>query len=145
MDFDTVSMHTLGRYGRKPDGRDFEEFSLLFSAHIIDLAIERFGNLPIRGYAIASSNKLPNGDVLVNTTVARDGGDPLKAGWRVRQFMRGPLIIDIEVDGYSMTTHFRGQWQDWLSKAGLEGMVEKLRGMTRNSPSVALARTHRRG
>ena len=145
MDFDIVSMHTLGRFGRRPDSKEFREFSLLFSAYIIDLAVEKFGSLPVQSYTINSASALPNGDVTVYTTVVPDGGQSLSAGWRVRGTAAGPKIIDILVDGYSMTTHFNGQYQDWLSKAGLEGLVTKMRGQTRNSPSLVLVRSVRGG
>jgi ABC-type transporter MlaC component len=143
IDFDIVSMHTLGRYGRKPDGSDFREFSMLFSAYIIDLAIEKFGALPIRAYAINEARSLPNGDVMVNTTVSPEGADALNTGWRVRNTPSGPKIIDITVDGYSMVTHFSNQFSDWLSKAGLAGLVTKMRGQTKNSPSLTLVRAAR--
>lgn len=145
VDFDIVSLHTLGRFGRKPESREFREFSMLFAAHVIDLAIEKFGSMPVQSYSITSAQSLPNGDVTVNTTVVPGGGQSLSAGWRVRQTPTGPKIIDIIVDGYSMTTHFNGQFQDWLSKAGLEGLVSKMRGQTKNSPSLVLVRTARGG
>lgn len=143
IDFDIVSMHTLGRYGRRPDGADFREFSTLFSAYIIDLAIEKFGSMPIRSYTISEARPLPNGDAIVNTVVAPDGGNTLNTGWRVRNTPEGPKIIDITVDGYSMVTHFSGQFSDWLSKAGLSGLVAKMQGQTRNSPSLVLVRAAR--
>jgi len=143
IDFDIVSMHTLGRYGRKPDGQEFREFSMLFSAYIIDLAIEKFGALPIRSYSIVEARPLPNGDVMVNTAVVPDGADTLNTGWRVRGTPEGLKIIDITVDGYSMVTHFSNQFSDWLSKAGLSGLVSKMRGQTKNSPSLVLVRSMR--
>ncbi len=143
IDFDIVSMHTLGRYGRKPDGSDFKEFSMLFSAYIIDLAIEKFGALPIRSYTIAEARQLPNGDVMVNTAVVPDGAETLNTGWRVRGTPQGLKIIDITVDGYSMVTHFSNQFSDWLSKAGLAGLVTKMRGQTKDSPSLVLVRSMR--
>jgi len=139
MDFDVVSMHTLGRFGRRADSKDFQEFATLFAAYIIDMAIEKFGSMPIDSYAITSTAPMPNGDVVVQTSVAA-GTAPVTAGWRVRLMPSGPKIIDILVDGYSMTTHFAGQYQDWLSKAGLEGLVTKMRGQTRNSPSLLVVR-----
>lgn len=143
IDFDIVSMHTLGRYGRRPDGSDFREFSTLFSAYIIDLAIEKFGAMPIRSYTVSEARAMPNGDAMVNTVVSSDGGNSLNTGWRVRNTPDGPKIIDITVDGYSMVTHFSNQFADWLSKAGLSGLVTKMRGQTKNSPSLVLVRSMR--
>ena len=138
LDFDTISMHTLGRYGRRTDSTEFREFSTLFAAHIIDMAIDKFGSMPVDSYAVTSTQPMPNGDVVVNTSVA--AGNSISAGWRVRLLPVGPKIVDIVVDGYSMTTHFNGQYQDWLSKAGLEGLVNKMRGQVRNSPSLVVVR-----
>jgi ABC-type transporter MlaC component len=138
LDFDTISMHTLGRYGRRSDSSEFREFATLFAAHVIDMAIEKFGSMPVESYDVTSTQSMPNGDVVVNTSVA--AGGTINAGWRVRLLPAGPKIIDIVVDGYSMTTHFNGQFQDWLSKAGLDGLVTKMRGQVRNSPSLIVVR-----
>lgn len=141
LDFDTIALHSLGRYGRRADSHEFREFATLFAAHIIDMAIEKFGSLPVESYSITSTQAMPNGDVVVNTSVS--AGTMLNAGWRVRMLSGGPRIIDIMVDGYSMTTHFNGQFQDWLAKAGLDGLVAKMRGQTRNSPSLVVVRAVR--
>ncbi|MCC6469240.1 MAG: ABC transporter substrate-binding protein [Alphaproteobacteria bacterium] len=138
LDFDTIAMHTLGRYGRRPDSSEFREFATLFAAHVIDMAVEKFGNMPVESYAVTSTQPMPNGDVVVNTSVAAAG--TINAGWRVRLMAGAPKIVDIVVDGYSMTTHFNGQFQDWLSKAGLEGLVGKMRSQVRNSPSLVVVR-----
>ncbi len=141
LDFDTIAMHTLGRYGRRSDSREFREFATLFAAHVIDMAVEKFGSMPVESYSITSTQSLPNGDVMVNTSVA--AGTMLNAGWRVRKLAEGPKIVDIMVDGYSMTTHFNGQFQDWLGKAGLEGLIGKMRGQVRKSPSLVVVRETR--
>lgn len=141
VDFDTIAMHTLGRYGRRPDSKEFQEFATLFAAYIIDMAVEKFGTMPVESYSVVSSTAMPNGDVVVNTAVSAT--TMINAGWRVRMLPGGPKIVDIVVDGYSMTTHFAGQFQDWLGKAGLEGLVTKMRGQTKNSLSLVVVRAMR--
>ena len=141
VDFDTISMLTLGRYGRRGDSKEFTEFSTLFAAYIIDMAVEKFGAMPIDAYTVTSTTPMPNGDIVVQTSVAST--TTINAGWRVRLVGGEPKIVDIVVDGYSMTTHFAGQFQDWLSKAGLEGLVAKMRSQTRNSLSLVVVRALR--
>lgn len=141
VDFDTIAMQTLGRYGRRGDSKEFGEFATLFSAYIIDMAVEKFGAMPISAYSVTTTSMLPNGDVMVNTSIAST--NTINAGWRVRLLPGGPKIVDIIVDGYSMTTHFAGQFQDWLSKAGLDGLVSKMRNQTKNSLSLVVVRAMR--
>jgi ABC-type transporter MlaC component len=141
VDFDTIALQTLGRYGRRSDSKEFGEFSTLFSAYIIDMAVEKFGAMPIDSYTVTSATAMPNGDMMVQTNVAAT--TTINAAWRVRLLPDGPKIVDIIVDGYSMTTHFAGQFQDWLSKAGLEGLVSKMRNQTKNSLSLVVVRAMR--
>lgn len=141
VDFDTIAMQTLGRQGRRTDSKEFSEFATLFSAYIIDMAVEKFGTMPINAYSVTSASAMPNGDVMVLTSIAST--NTINAGWRVRMLPDGPKIVDIVVDGYSMTTHFAGQFQDWLSKAGLDGLVSKMRNQTKNSLSLVVVRAMR--
>lgn len=141
VDFDTIALQTLGRYARRSDSKEFAEFATLFSAYIIDMAVEKFGAMPIEAYTVTSTSAMPNGDVMVQTSVATT--TTINAGWRVRLLPDGPKIVDIIVDGYSMTTHFAGQYQDWLSKAGLDGLVSKMRNQTKNSLSLVVVRAMR--
>jgi ABC-type transporter MlaC component len=63
---------------------------------------------------------------------------PWKAGWRVRAGGDRPKIVDVFVQGASAGMHFRNRFQDWLGKAGVDGMIEKLRSLTKDSPNLAL-------
>lgn len=133
IDFDALAVATLGRMARTASGQDRHEFARLFAAHVIDVAIERFGNLQVERVDTGNLRAMPNGNVIVNTVIARKGDAALSVDWRVHRSDAGPRINDIEVEGYSLAIHYRGEFE----RAGVStvpGLIARLREMTRNSP-----------
>lgn len=139
MDFEALAMFTLGRYGRNVKGPAREEYTRLFTAHFIDVALQQLADTDATQFAILSTKQLPNGDVMVMTKIEVVGDpQPWEAGWRVRPDGAKPKIVDVFVQGASAGMHFRNRFQDWLGKAGVDGMIEKLRSLTKGSPNLAL-------
>lgn len=137
MDFPAIARFTLGRRGRSAKGDTFVEYTRLFAAHFIDVANERISNTKPLGFNITSAKHLPNDDVVVNTAIQFEAEEAFEAGWRVRNHKnRGYKIVDVYVQGASAAMHFRNQFSDWLGKAGMTGMMQKLRGMTKESPNL---------
>jgi ABC-type transporter MlaC component len=137
VDFRTLARFVLGRKGRGAKGAQFEEFTRLFAAHIIDLAIERFSEMGVDRYEIVKVRKMPDGDVLITTEIIHGSGEPFKAGWRVRHRDGRYLINDLLVEGYSVGIHFRNQFERAINP-GLPGLIQKLRHLTRGSPALAV-------
>ena len=139
VNFELLGRFALGRKGRRAKGRRFEEYVQLFAAHIIDVAAERFSEMQVQGYTITRARKMPNGDVIVNTEISRESGDPFEAGWRVRLRDDRYRINDLLVEGYSVGIHFRNSFER-LIDGGLDGIVRKLRNQTSGSPALRLAK-----
>jgi ABC-type transporter MlaC component len=139
VDFQTLARFVLGRQGRRARGAQFEEFTRLFAAHIIDQALQRFAEMGVQGYQITKVRQLPDGDVLVTTAIANGSGEPFEAGWRVRRRNRQYRVTDLVVEGYSAAIHFRNQFERSVN-SGLPGLIQKLRQLTNGSPAVALAK-----
>jgi ABC-type transporter MlaC component len=139
IDFDALAAATLGRMARTASGRDKREFAVLFAAHVIDVAIERFGNLQVEKVTTGNLRAMPNGNVMVNTVIDRRADAALSVDWRVHKTPRGPLINDIEVEGYSLAIHYRGEFER-VGVSTVPGLIDRLRGMTKDSPALPVVR-----
>ncbi|MCC6466931.1 MAG: ABC transporter substrate-binding protein [Alphaproteobacteria bacterium] len=139
IDFDALALATLGRMARTVAPRDKREFTQLFAAHVIDVAIERFGDVQILRFTVAPGAPLPNGDVRVHTRIERAGGEPLEVDWRVRSIAGRPKINDIEVAGYSLMIHYRGEFER-ANVSTVPGLIAKLRGLTAASDALETVR-----
>jgi len=134
MDFDSLAIATLGRMARTASPADKKEFTRLFAAYVIDVALEKFGNIQIHRVAVGATKTEPNGDVKVNTAIDRAGDKPLTVDWRVRSVNGKPKVNDMEVEGFSLRTHYTGEFE----RAGVStvgGLINKLKDLNQNSAS----------
>lgn len=139
IDFDSLAAQTLGKMSRTVTPNDRKEFTELFAAYVIDVAIQKLGSTAVKDFAIGALKPQPNGDVKVNTAVTT-GEKPLSIDWRVHEKNGQPRINDIEVDGYSLVIHYRGEFE----RAGVStvpGLIAKLKGLTQGSGILPAVRT----
>ena len=119
--------------------QEFEEFASYFAAHFIDLALRRFADAPIVGFATVKLLRQSDGDVVVVTRIVKDAREPMVAGWRVRAKDGQYRIVDVLVEGgNSLALHFRNQYEAELTKHGIRSLIDRLRRLTAGSPTVAL-------
>lgn len=136
IDFDAVATATLGRMARTVSPQDKREFTQLFAARLIDVAIDRFGNIQIVRFAVDAGRPQPNGDVKVHSVIERAGDQPLMVDWRVRLTDGNPKINDIEVEGYSLVIHYRGEFERG-SVSSVPGLISKLKDLNQRSGSLS--------
>jgi len=139
IDFDSLANQTLGKMARTVTPNDRKEFTELFAAYVIDVAIQKLGSTSVQNFAIGALKPQPNGDIKVNTAVTT-GDKPLSIDWRVHDKNGETRINDIEVDGYSLVIHYRGEFE----RAGVStvsGLIAKLQGLTQSSGILPVVRT----
>ncbi|MCC7049140.1 MAG: ABC transporter substrate-binding protein, partial [Alphaproteobacteria bacterium] len=69
IDFDSLAMQTLGKMSRTVTPTDRREFTELFAAYVIDVAVQKFGTTQVSNFSIGALKDQPNGDIKVNTVV----------------------------------------------------------------------------
>jgi phospholipid transport system substrate-binding protein len=139
LDFDALATFSLGKLARSVTPADKREFTVLFAAYVIDVAIEKFGNLQIKSFGLGSVTQQPNGDAKVFSRIAA-GDKPLEVQWRVHNAGGKPRVNDIEVDGYSLAIHYRGEFE----RAGLStvpGLIARLKELTKASKTLPTVHT----
>lgn len=139
MDFESMALQTLGKMARTVSANDKKEFTQLFAAYVIDVAIDKFGTTQVKSFAIGELKQQPNGDIKVNTQVAA-ADKPLNVDWRVHNKTGKPSINDVEVDGYSLVIHYRGEFER-AGVSNVPGLISKLKSLTSNSTALPVVRT----
>jgi len=135
MDFDSLAVATLGKMARTASAPDKKEFTRLFAAYVIDVAVAKLGNTQINRFALGATKTEPNGDVKVNTAIDRVGDKPIQVDWRVKNVDGKPKINDLEVEGFSLRTHYTGEFE----RAGVStvsGLIGKLKDLNKNSAAM---------
>lgn len=126
----TIARFTLGRYWRVASSDQRKEYRRLFEDFLVLAYANRFralGGVKLRVTSVRMINKR---DQLVLSEVDPDGGrPPIRIGWRVRETGHGLRIVDVMVDGISMSVTQRDQFAAVIRSSG--GKVDELLEMLR--------------
>lgn len=128
-DFETVSKLVLAKYWKQLSPAEQQEFQTEFRRQLAinyGRRIDRYGNEEIQ---IVGERTEPRGDVTVQSKVV--GGNtekPFQVDYRLRQRSDGSwLFIDVIVEGVSVVSSYRSQFQEILSAGGPERLLSELR------------------
>jgi len=134
LDFDAIGTQAIGKMARTATPEQKRQFTPLFAAYVIDVAIAKFGDLELKSFGLGSSTAQPNGDARVFTRV-NIGEGPIEVYWRVRNTSKGPRVNDIDVAGASLTLHYRGEFER-AGVATVPQLIARLRELTKDSKSL---------
>ena len=129
----TIARFTLGRYWRVASAVQREEYLRLFEDFLVLAYANRFRDLRGVKLRVVGVRVINERDSLVQSEVGTDGTrPPIRIGWRVRHTGKGLRIIDVIVDGISMSVTQRDQFAAAIRAAGgkVEGLLAMLREKT---------------
>lgn len=137
-DLETIGRFVLSRYWRTATPDEKSEYMGLFSEYVLRTYARRLGAYGNETFQITSSKPLGSRDAIVLTKITTQaGGQPLTAGWRVRDRDDSYKIIDVMVEGVSMAAAQRSEFESIIQKQGLTGLIEILRAKVSAFPARA--------
>ncbi len=132
-DLPTIARFTLGRYWRRASKKQRDEYVKLFEEFIVQAYSHRFKDLSGRTFTVNQSRKLNARDQLVLSEIeVEKGKPPVRVNWRVRLRDKAYRVIDVVVEGVSMSVTQRDEFAAVIrSKGGkIEGLLDALRRKT---------------
>lgn len=126
-DFERMSSWALGKYRRKADAAQRDQFTREFRELLVrtyakalndnyDQAIDM---LPMRG-------KVASGEVVVRTEVQQSAGFPIPIDYKMYLKDDGWKVYDVSVDGISLVANYRTSFAREIRKDGLPKFIERL-------------------
>ena len=135
-DLKTIARFTLGRYWRTATDAQRAEYRRLFEEFLVRSYASRFRDLDRMKLRILRTEPITKRDRLVLSTLTDDRRQrpPLNIAWRVRK--KGPelRIVDVVVEGISMSVTQRDEFQSVIHNRGrtLDGLLSALRARLRD-------------
>lgn len=127
---ETIGQFVLGRHWKTATPEQRSEYLRLFEDMIVTTYVDRFRRytgqkLLITGTAADQAT----GDVFVNSEIERAGAPPVLIGWRVRDEGGQPKIVDVIVEGVSMSQAQRSEFSSVIRNSGgsIEGLLAEMR------------------
>lgn len=135
---DTIGQWVLGRYWRGADPEQRRQYLQLFRDMIVVTYMDRFKRYS--GQTLTVSNvvgEADSQDAIVQTQITQPGApNPVNVGWRVRSGESGMKIVDVIVEGVSMSQTQRSEFGSVISRGGgdVSVLLEQMRRVVGREP-----------
>jgi len=123
-DMKTIGRFALGRNWRTASAAEQQEYLNLFEKMIIDVYSSRFDEYQGEKFEVRSSQDVGKNDQLVKTVIVPNGGAEVDVHWRVRNKNGKQQIIDVIIEGVSMSMTQRSDFSSVIQRGG--GKIEPL-------------------
>ena len=127
VDFDTLSRLVLARNWNTLTEAQRADFVREFKRHLSLTYGKSVDNYRNERVAILSEREEARGDWTVKTKIVRGGPDDIAVDYRLRQTDGTWRIIDFIIEGVSLVSNYRSQFQEIMAHGGAERLLELLR------------------
>lgn len=123
-DVNTIARFTLGTNWRNASDAEKSEYIKLFENMIVTTYAQRFSEYSGQEFKVIKSTKASERDTVVQSQIVQKDGPPVAVDWRVRNTNGNLKIIDVIVEGVSMSVTQRSDFAAVIQSGG--GKVEAL-------------------
>lgn len=123
-DMNVISRFALGRNWKAATPAQRKEYQRLVNDMIVDVYSTRFNDYQGQAFEVRSSQPVGKKDYLVSSLIVPNEGQKVKVDWRVRDRNGSLKIIDVIVEGVSMTLTQRSEFASVIQRGG--GNVDAL-------------------
>jgi phospholipid transport system substrate-binding protein len=131
-DLPRIARFTLGRYWRTATDKEKTEFIALFEKFVIQAYSNRFQDMSGQKLNVINAREVSASQALVLSEIEIPGKAPVKINWRVRSKDDAHKIVDVLVQGISMSVTQRDEFASVIRKTGgkVDGLIKALRRKT---------------
>lgn len=131
-DLPRIAQFTLGRYWRTASDAEKAEFIELFEKFVIQAYSARFQDLSGKKLNVIQAREVSASQALVLSEIDIPGKPPVKINWRVRSKDETHKIVDVMVEGISMSVTQRDEFAAVIRQTGgrVDGLIKALRRKT---------------
>ena len=129
-DLQTIGKFALGRYWRTASPEQRNEYLKLFEDMVIDTYAKRFAEYQGQQIKVGKASPVGSkGDSLVYSSIISAGAPEVSVEWRVRHEGDKYRVIDVLVEGVSMSVTQRSEFSAIIQRGGgnIESLLQKLR------------------
>lgn len=128
VDLERISRLCLGRHWRTASAPQREEYVRLFRDNVLAVLSRRMSFYTGGEKFVVTASRPAGEDAMVASEIVYATNDPpLKIEWRVRVENGSPMIIDVLPEGVSLVLTYRSEFDEVISRNGLDGLLNELR------------------
>lgn len=130
----TIGRFALGTHWRKATKEQQNEYMALLKTMLIDTYASRFEDYSGQTFKVANSTKSSKRDTIVHSKITPEDGPPLSIDWRVRHKSGKYKVIDVMVEGISMSVTQRSDFNSIIQNGGgsISALITSLKTRNKN-------------
>lgn len=125
-DFETLTRLVLARNYRDLSTQKRADFTREFQAHLSRHYGARVDRYDDEDVEILSERIEPRGDITIKTRIVGGQGRAIEVDYRMRDREGDWLVIDVVIEGISLVSNFRSQFQTFISRDGVDALLARL-------------------
>lgn len=136
VDTEAIARTVLAQYWKTATPKEKDDFIDAFKNMAIKMTAERFGMY--NGQEVKFYSERPaqgKNQVFVESSISSDS-KPIQVMWRVRQKDGKYTILDIIVEGVSMTLTYRNEYTAYLQNHSINDLIKELEHQAQNAAEV---------
>ena len=129
-DLETIGRFALGRYWKTAATQERNEYLTLFRKMIVEVYAKRFGDYKGQKFETRGHRVDGDKDTIVTSYIIPGDGPEVQVDWRVRYKNRKYQIVDVIVEGVSMSVTQRSDFAAVIQRGGgdIQVLLTHLRG-----------------
>ena len=117
-DMNTIARFALGSYWRRATDVQKKEYMDMFKKMIVNVYTARFNDYDGQKFEARSVRQEGDKDAIVSSFIVPDNGSEVQVDWRVRKKDGKYKIIDVIVEGVSMSVTQRSDFSSVIQRGG---------------------------
>ncbi|MBI1775333.1 MAG: ABC transporter substrate-binding protein [Proteobacteria bacterium] len=138
-DVPAMARFVLGRYWRDASEPERQEYLKLFEDLIVTTYAQRFADYQGESFKVTGAQPEDDKVVLVQSHILRQGQtQAIRVDWRVLRTDNGFKIVDVVVEGVSLSVTQRSEFASVIQRNGgkISGLLDALRSKTKELQSA---------
>lgn len=117
-DMDTIGRFTLGRYWRVSTKQQRDEYLRLFKVMVVNVYSSRFKEYTGQRFEVRGARQDGDKDAVVSSFLIPQEGPEIQIDWRVRRKDGRYKVVDVLVEGVSMSVTQRSDFAAVIQRGG---------------------------
>jgi phospholipid transport system substrate-binding protein len=132
-DMETIGRFTLGRYWKTATPQQRTEYQRLFKKRVVEMYSQRFSEYKGQKFETVSARPEGENDTIVTSKIIpADGAQEIMVDWRVRYKDGRYRVVDVIVEGVSMSVTQRSDFSSVIQQGGgdVQVLIDHLKKST---------------
>lgn len=137
IEFDSMAKFALGKYWNKATPDQRVRYRRLFQETVFHTLARHVLQYRDAKLNIDRQFALSTNDILVTSRLISQAGRTMRIGWRIGFKDCRPIAVDLLIDGASLITTQRQEFNAVVSRHGIDGLLSLLKGRAKKQDSSA--------